>query len=51
MRHDRRSAYEGLELRLARAMANEFEHGLVSLRDAGAGVARFAAGEGRHGAF
>jgi enoyl-CoA hydratase len=33
-------------------MANEFEHGLESLRtDAAAGAARFAGGEGRHGAF
>ena len=51
LREDRLSAYEGAELAFADAMANEFEHGLVALREAGAGLARFAAGEGRHGAF
>jgi enoyl-CoA hydratase len=51
LREDRLSAYEGAELPFADAMANELEHGLVSLREAGAGLARFAAGEGRHGAF
>jgi enoyl-CoA hydratase len=51
LRHDRRSAYEGLGLPLAEAMANEFEHGLRSMRaDAAAGARRFSAGEGRHGA-
>ena len=51
LRHDRLSAYEGLGLPLADAMANEFEHGIVSLRaDAAAGAQRFDAGEGRHGA-
>jgi enoyl-CoA hydratase len=51
LRHDRLSAYEGVGLALADAMANEFEHGLVSLRaDAAAGAQRFDAGEGRHGA-
>lgn len=52
LRHDRRSPYEGLELPFEDALANEFEHGLASLR-AGAveGAARFAGGEGRHGAF
>jgi enoyl-CoA hydratase len=51
LRHDRLAAYENLELPFAEAMANEFEHGLASLRsDAAAGAARFAGGEGRHGA-
>jgi enoyl-CoA hydratase len=51
LRHDRLSAYEGLGLPLGEAMANEFEHGLQSLRaDAAAGAQRFSAGEGRHGA-
>lgn len=30
-------------------MANEWQHGLVSLTEAAQGAARFAAGEGRHG--
>jgi enoyl-CoA hydratase len=52
LRHDRLSAYEGLELPFAAALANEFEHGLESLRAGAAqGALRFAAGEGRHGAF
>ena len=52
LRHDRLAAYEGLELPFAAAMANEYEHGLRSLRsDAAAGAARFAGGEGRHGAL
>ena len=51
MRGDRLSAYEGLELAFDDAMRNEFEHGLASLRaGAAGGAARFAAGEGRHGA-
>jgi enoyl-CoA hydratase len=50
LRHDRLSAYEGLGLTLDEALANEFAHGLVSLRaDAAAGAQRFDAGEGRHG--
>jgi enoyl-CoA hydratase len=50
LRQDRLSAYEGLGLPLADALANEFEHGLVSLgADAAAGARRFYAGEGRHG--
>jgi enoyl-CoA hydratase len=50
LRHDRLSAYEGVELPFDAAMANEFKHGLESLRsDAAAGAARFAGGEGRHG--
>jgi enoyl-CoA hydratase len=51
MLHDRRSAYEGLELPFGDAMANEFRLGLQSLEEAGPGVARFAAGAGRHGRF
>jgi enoyl-CoA hydratase len=50
MKQDRLSAYEGLELNFDAAMANEFEHGLVSLSaGAGAGIQRFADGAGRHG--
>ena len=32
-------------------MASELEHGLRSLADVQAGLARFRAGAGRHGAF
>jgi enoyl-CoA hydratase len=50
LRHDRLSAYESLGLPFADAMANEFAHGLESMRaDAAAGAERFRAGEGRHG--
>jgi enoyl-CoA hydratase len=52
MRHDRRSAYEQHDLDLDAALANELRHGMVALeREALGGAARFAAGEGRHGAF
>lgn len=51
LRQDRLSALEQEGLDEAEAMANELRHGIVSL-GAGAieGAARFAAGEGRHGA-
>lgn len=49
LRGDRLSAYDQQGLSPAEAMAAEWEHGLVSLQDAAAGAARFAAGEGRHG--
>jgi enoyl-CoA hydratase len=51
LRNDRRSAYEQGDLNFAAAMTNEFDLGLRSLA-AGAreGAARFAGGEGRHGA-
>jgi enoyl-CoA hydratase/carnithine racemase len=52
MRHDRLSAYEQHDLALDDALANELRHGLVALEhEALAGAARFAGGEGRHGAF
>jgi enoyl-CoA hydratase len=52
MRHDRLSAYEQGELPLDEALANELRHGMVALEhEALPGAARFAAGEGRHGAF
>jgi enoyl-CoA hydratase len=52
MRHDRRSTYEQHDLPLDEAIANELRHGLVALEhEALPGAARFAAGEGRHGAF
>ena len=52
MRQDRLSLLEQHGLAEDAAMADELEHGLVSLRaDALDGAARFAAGEGRHGSF
>jgi enoyl-CoA hydratase/carnithine racemase len=52
MRHDRLSAYEQHDLALDEAIANELRHGLVALEhEALPGAARFAAGEGRGGAF
>jgi enoyl-CoA hydratase len=51
LRGDRASLLEQEGLDEATAMANEFRHGLDSLAvDALPGAARFAAGEGRHGA-
>lgn len=49
LRQDRASAYDQQGLSLDAAMAAEWEHGLVSLQEATAGAARFAAGQGRHG--
>jgi enoyl-CoA hydratase len=49
LRNDRLSAYDSIGLSHDNAMAAEWERGLVSLQDAAAGAARFAAGEGRHG--
>jgi len=52
LRHDRQSAYEQHGLALEAALANELRHGQVPLaREAIDGAARFAAGEGRGGAF
>ncbi len=52
MRQDRLSAYEQHDLPFAEAMANEFAHGLESLRAGAAeGAQRFAQGAGRHGSF
>ena len=51
MRLDRRSALEGLGLPLAEAMRHEFEGGAAALGQGREGARRFAAGEGRHGAF
>ena len=52
MREDRLSAYEQFDLNFQDAMANEFNHGLISLQ-AGArdGAARFVGGAGRKGRF
>jgi enoyl-CoA hydratase len=52
LRGDRRSAYEQSDLTFDAALANELQHGLVSLRaDAVAGAQRFNRGQGRHGSF
>ncbi len=52
MRRDRRSAYEQGSMSLDDALANEFEHGMVSLKaGAVAGAQRFAGGAGRGGSF
>jgi enoyl-CoA hydratase len=52
LRGDRASAYEQFDLRLERALANEFNHGLAALREeTSSGAARFASGAGRHGSF
>jgi enoyl-CoA hydratase len=51
LREDRASLLEQDGLDEAAALANEFAHGMTSLAvDALPGAARFAAGEGRHGA-
>jgi enoyl-CoA hydratase len=49
LRHDRLSLLEQEGLAEEAALANELGHGRVSLGEAAAGVARFVAGEGRHG--
>jgi enoyl-CoA hydratase len=49
LRHDRLSVFEQHGNDEPAAMANEFGHGLVSLREAQAGLDRFRSGEGRHG--
>ncbi|MFL6074601.1 MAG: crotonase/enoyl-CoA hydratase family protein [Mycobacteriales bacterium] len=50
LRQDRLSLLEQDGLSEEEALAVEFRHGMVSLPEAAAGVARFTAGEGRHGA-
>jgi enoyl-CoA hydratase len=52
LRNDRRSSYEQWDLSLRDALANEAALGLAVIRsgETRAGAARFAAGEGRHGA-
>jgi enoyl-CoA hydratase len=53
LRSDRLSAYEQWSLGLSDALAGEYRHGIDTIRsgETAAGAARFAAGEGRHGAF
>jgi enoyl-CoA hydratase len=48
-RNDRLSAYDSIGMTHDEAMEAEWQRGLVSLQEAAAGAARFAAGEGRHG--
>jgi enoyl-CoA hydratase/carnithine racemase len=50
LRADRLSVYEGLGRPVADALAREFARGVDVLGAAREGAARFAAGEGRHGA-
>jgi enoyl-CoA hydratase len=51
LRQDRLSLYAQQHLSMADALANEWEHGVISLAsDARAGATRFAEGKGRHGA-
>jgi len=51
MREDRLSLLEQDGLDETAAMANEFGHGVRSLEEVAAGLERFRAGAGRHGAF
>lgn len=51
LRHDRLALLEQQGLPETEALAVELAHGRISLTGAAAGAARFAAGEGRHGAF
>ncbi len=52
LRQDRLSTYEQFDLTWEQALANEFQHGLLSMQASGAdGVQRFADGQGRHGSF
>ncbi|MBV9337410.1 MAG: crotonase/enoyl-CoA hydratase family protein [Solirubrobacterales bacterium] len=51
LREDRLSLLEQEGLEGPAALANEFAHGLRSLEDVAAGMARFRAGAGRHGTF
>lgn len=51
MRHDRLSALEQWSLDEHAAIANEFQHGVLSLEQAAIGAGRFAGGAGRGGGF
>ena len=51
LRSDRASAYAGLGHSVLDALGTEFRYGTQVLEQALAGAARFAGGEGRHGAF
>jgi enoyl-CoA hydratase len=51
LRSDRSSAYEAWTLTLTEALANEYRHGLATIRsgETRAGAERFRSGAGRHG--
>ncbi len=53
LRSDRLSAYEQEPLGIAAAIANEYRHGIATIRsgETVAGARRFASGVGRHGRF
>jgi enoyl-CoA hydratase len=53
LRSDRLSAYDQWSMSLPDALANEFQHGMATIRsgETREGAARFAAGAGRHGQF
>ena len=51
LREDRLSLLEQDGLDEQTALANEFGHGVRSLAEVDAGLARFRAGAGRHGSF
>ena len=51
LREDRLSLLEQEGLEEPAALANEFAHGVRSLEEVAAGLDRFRAGAGRHGAF
>jgi enoyl-CoA hydratase len=53
MRSDRMSAYEQWSMALPEALANEYRHGIATIRsgETAEGARRFAAGTGRHGQF
>lgn len=51
LREDRLSSYEQFNYDWEKAIANEFNHGLISLKDAKEGINRYICGEGRHGQF
>jgi enoyl-CoA hydratase len=53
LRHDRLSAYQGLDLSLDEAMKNEFNHGMAVITGGETinGAKSFKRGKGRHGTF
>ena len=53
MRGDRMSSYEQWPLDVPAALGNEYTHGIATISSGETleGAARFASGEGRHGAF
>jgi len=52
LRGDRMSAHEQFGLPLGKAVSNEFEHGILAIREGAVdGAAKFADGSGRHGSF